>query len=510
MRIRSPRTRDHGHPDAGDDYAVSKVPFATKRPGRDFPVLAMGAVTSVFVFALGGSMATSYGIATTVIAAVFGFVVGTVSCSVVAWHGSGTSMGVDAMSRGAGFGFLGSAVNLLAYALTWIAYAAFECSFIATAVHARWSAPPLWMLYLVSALVVVPLTWYGVSQIAWLQWATVPLFFIGVAYLLVKSLGEPVAGTVPIGVTLPALAQASAIPLSIVPILSLALGDYGRFVMRRDRRWAVPAGAALMMALWVLEVVVGAVITARTGSVNPGEYSVELMGVTGLLWVIVTQLKVQFVNYYGSSVALTNFSARLLRLPWGRRAFLLLTGLGAFLVSLFDVIGNLGYVAGLMGVPLTAWLSLLLTDFVARRGGRERLGTTWTEHRRAYLIPVGWPEVIAMVAVSSVAIALVTAHVPGSYDTLVPLLLAWFLPPPLAWALRRIGWFRSTVLATSPGADWRDEPGSSDEDSDAQWNKVVCVTCGKDTFRYDAVQIHPSGTARCFACDEARPHLRGL
>ncbi|MFJ9900889.1 purine-cytosine permease family protein [Streptomyces sp. NPDC091280] len=482
---------------------MSKVPYAAKRPGRDFSVLAMGAVTSVFVFALGGTMVTSYGLITTVITAVFGFVVATVSCSVVAWHGSGTSMGVDAMSRGAGFGFLGSGVNMLAYALTWVAYATFECSFIASAVHAQWSAPPLWVLYLVSSLVVVPLTWYGVSQIAWLQWATVPLFFIGVVYLLVKSLGESVTGTVPAGITVSGLVRAAALPLSVVPILSLALGDYGRFIRRRDRYWAAPAGAALMMGVWVLEVVAGAMITAHVGSVDPGGYSVQLMGLTGLLWVIVTQMKVQFVNYYGASVALTNFSSRLLRAPWGRRAFLLVTALLAFCFSLLDVIDNLSYIAGLMGVPLTAWLSLLVTDFYLRRGGRARLGTTWVEHRRAHLAPVGWPEVLAMVTVSALGITLITVHVPGSYDSILALLLSWVLTPPLALALRRTDRGRSPVLAMSPSPDWRDEPGSDDENSDADQNKVLCVTCGKETFRYDAVQVSASGAGRCFACDAA-------
>jgi hypothetical protein len=73
------------------------------------------------------------------------------------------------------------------------------------------------------------------------------------------------------------------------------------------------------MGLWLLELIAGAFITSRIGSVDPGAYSVQLMGFAGMAWVVVTQLKCQFANYYGASLSLANFSTRILKRAWGRR-----------------------------------------------------------------------------------------------------------------------------------------------------------------------------------------------
>lgn len=490
---------------AEDDFATRKVPFHAKRSLRDFSALAMGTITSIFVFAFGGATAQSYGLGVAVAMAVVGLVVGTVVSAIVAWHASGVSMGVDLMTRGAGFGYLGSGLNVLMLGITWIAYAAFETAFIAAAVHTQWPVLPMWLLNLLAAAVIVPLTWKGVGQVAWLQKATVPIFFLGAIYLVVVALGAPAgvpaAGTaVPPSFTWPAFLSALSIPLSIVPILALALGDYGRFIRRSERRVVAPTGAAVMMGLWMLEFVAGAFITAHLGSTNPGEYTVALMGVVGVVWVLFTQLKVQFANFYGGSLSMANFATRLLSVRDLRRPFLVVVAVLAFAAAQLGIAENLSYVAGLLGVVLSSWVSLLFVDFARRRGGRGRFGIGWVEHRRGHLRDWGVPEVGAVVGVSVLGIVLTVLEYPANYYGTVSILLAWVLTPLVATVLRRA--LPASPVTSQAPPDWRDLPGADDRRSDDPALAVTCGGCGLRTVTLDALTT-ADGRVLCSGCDAA-------
>jgi purine-cytosine permease-like protein len=84
---------------------------------------------------------------------------------------------MDLLTRGAGFGYIGSTVTSLIYASFTFIFFALEAAIMAYALELALDIPPVWG-YLICALVVVPLVTHGVSVISRLQVWTQPLWLM--------------------------------------------------------------------------------------------------------------------------------------------------------------------------------------------------------------------------------------------------------------------------------------------------------------------------------------------
>jgi hypothetical protein len=128
------------------------------------------------------------------------------------------------------------------------------------------------------------------------------------------------------------------------------------------------------------------------------------------------------------------------------------------------------------------------------------------EHRRAYLASWGWPEVLSMAGVSALGVALMAADAPRDYSSVLALVLAWILPPPLAWLLRKAVPSWSVYLVDTPGPEWRDTADRTDENSEDPAYKRMCSSCGHHTCLFDAVPVPAGQTAdvHCSECDAVR------
>jgi hypothetical protein len=150
--------------EAGEDHALRKVPGHFKRTPFSFAMSLSGLTCSVFFFALGGTIAVSYGFWSAMIALVVSSLVGIAGCAVIARVTAEYGISLDLLTRGSGFGFMGSSITSLIYALNWLMYAGIEAAFLASAVHAQWDGIPLRLLYVVASLVLIPVNWYGFVQ----------------------------------------------------------------------------------------------------------------------------------------------------------------------------------------------------------------------------------------------------------------------------------------------------------------------------------------------------------
>ena len=99
---------------------------------------------------------------------------------------------MDLLTRGAGFGYLGSTITSLIYASFTFIFFALEAAVMAYALELALGIPPSWG-YLVCALVVIPLVTHGVSAISRLQVWTQPLWLVMLVvpfvYVLVRDPG---------------------------------------------------------------------------------------------------------------------------------------------------------------------------------------------------------------------------------------------------------------------------------------------------------------------------------
>jgi purine-cytosine permease-like protein len=84
---------------------------------------------------------------------------------------------MDLLTRGAGFGYIGSTLTSLIYASFTFIFFALEAAVMAYALELALGIPPSWG-YLLCALVVIPLVTHGVSVISRLQVWTQPLWLV--------------------------------------------------------------------------------------------------------------------------------------------------------------------------------------------------------------------------------------------------------------------------------------------------------------------------------------------
>src|SRR5664279_5939889 len=84
---------------------------------------------------------------------------------------------MDLLTRGAGFGYIGSTITSLIYASFTFIFFALEAAIMAYAIELAFDIPPAWG-YLLCSLVVIPLVTHGVTTISRLQVWTQPLWLL--------------------------------------------------------------------------------------------------------------------------------------------------------------------------------------------------------------------------------------------------------------------------------------------------------------------------------------------
>ena len=84
---------------------------------------------------------------------------------------------MDLLTRGAGFGYIGSTITSLIYASFTFIFFALEAAIMAYALELAFDIPPAWG-YLLCSLVVIPLVTHGVTAISRLQVWTQPLWLV--------------------------------------------------------------------------------------------------------------------------------------------------------------------------------------------------------------------------------------------------------------------------------------------------------------------------------------------
>src|SRR3977135_375680 len=180
-----------------EDYALRFTAKSARR-WSSFSVAntAIGAVSFLALEAIGGSITINYGFlnATSAI-----LVVGTLiflTCLPIAYYAATYGVDIDLLTRGAGFGYIGSTITSLIYASFTFLFFAIEAAIMSLALEMCFGVP-LFIGYVVSSLVVIPLVTHGITFIsrfqAWTQpfWIVLHLLpFIFIAAIDLPSFGE--------------------------------------------------------------------------------------------------------------------------------------------------------------------------------------------------------------------------------------------------------------------------------------------------------------------------------
>src|ERR1700692_2336953 len=159
-----------------EDYAL-RFTAKTARKWSSLRVAntAIGAISFLALEAIGGAITVNYGFANaaSAILVVGGLIF--LTGLPIAYCAATYGVDIDLLTRGAGFGYIGSTVTSLIYASFTFLFFAIEAAIMSLALE-MWFGVPLFIGYVVSSLVVIPLVTHGITFISRLQLWTQPIW----------------------------------------------------------------------------------------------------------------------------------------------------------------------------------------------------------------------------------------------------------------------------------------------------------------------------------------------
>jgi purine-cytosine permease-like protein len=421
-----------------EDYALRYTP-RTFRKWSELRVAntAFGAVSFLALEAIGGAIALNYGFTNALWAILVVGLITFLTGLPISYYAAKYGVDMDLLTRGAGFGYLGSTLTSLIYASFTFIFFALEAAIMALALQMLfgWSLP---VCYVMSSLAIIPLVTHGITLISRLQMWTQPVWlslwicpFLFVAfknpqaYVAFASLSGRSTGHS--GFDLTAFGLACTVAFSLVVQIGEQV-DFLRFLPEKTAEnrvrwwtavlvagpgWVVPgmlkmlAGAFLAFLALQHEVPVDKAIEPTqmylAGFGEVFSSPTWALGAT-VLFVIVSQVKINVTNAYAGSLAWSNFFARLTHSHPGRVVWLVFNVLIAVLLMTLGVFGALERVLGLYSNVAIAWVGALVADLVINKPmGWSPKGI---EFKRAYLYdlnPVGLGATLLAAVVAVVA-----------------------------------------------------------------------------------------------------------
>ncbi len=450
---------------------------------------ALGAISFLALEAIGGSITLSYGVSNMLAATLVVGIVLALTGLPVSIYAARYGVDVDLLTRGAGFGYIGSTITSLVYATFTFMLFAIEGSIMASALQLFFGVP-LPLGYLVSAVAVIPLVTHGISWISRFQLLTQPLWIglnlLPVGFIIVADWPAVLAwtrfdGVVPGsgGFDLQRFGGAASVILALMPQIGEQV-DVLRFLPARPapgratRAWwfSLLAAGPGWIVFGAPKLVFGSLLAAmalRSGvghdhAADPAEmYRIAFGHVLGrpeavalltAAFVVVSQLKINVMNAYAGSLAWSNFFSRLTHSHPGRVVWLVFNVAIALLLMELGIYAALERILALFAVVAVAWLGAVVADLAINKP--LGLSPPGIEFKRAHLYDINPVGCGAMALATAVALAAAAGAFGAAMAALAPFVaLVTALASAPALAALTGGRF---YLARKPRAAWAARP----------------------------------------------------
>ena len=518
-----------------EDYALRFTAKSARRwSAARVANTALGAISFLALEAIGGTITINYGV-TNATAAILVVSIIIFACGLpIAYHAAKCGIDIDLLTRGAGFGYIGSTVTSLIYASFTFIFFAIEAVILATALEMCFGIPrPIG--YLISAVAIIPLVTHGITLISRFQLWTQPLWiilhilpFAAIAY---TSRDSFVAWTHFAGehgnpdghLDLLLFGTAASVVFSLVAQIGEQV-DFLRF-LPRDRRtsktswwiamlsagpgWIVLGALKLLagsfLAYFALSHGVSAEHAAEPAHMYLQAFRYVLaqpdlsLALTGT-FVILSQIKINVTNAYAGSIAWSNFFSRLTHSHPGRVVWLVFNVLVALLLMEIGVYKALEQTLALYSNVAIAWVGALVADLIINKP--LGLRPQHMEFKRAHLYdinPVGVGAMLIATVASVSAFYGVFGPAMKALSPFVALVAALVAAPAIAWATDG-----KYYIARKPKRAWQNLPS------------IKCCICEHSFEPEDMASCPAYAGPICSLCcsldarchDLCKPHAR--
>jgi purine-cytosine permease-like protein len=469
--------RDQAARETLEDYTLRFAPRSYRRwTPMVVATTALGGIAYMADFSIGAGIALSHGTGNALIAIAVASVVIFVTGFPLAYYGARYNIDLDLITRGSGFGYYGSVLTGVIFASFTFIFFALEGSIMAQGLKLGFDLP-LWLGYLVSTLMVIPLVVYGMKALSKLQVWTTPIWLLlmvaPLAYLVANDPGTvdrflAYAGTDGDGgIDTAAVLLGAGVCLSLIAQIGEQI-DYLRFMPPKTeankRSWwtaVVMAGpgwvvlGALKQAIGVFLAVYILSEVGPTAATEPiqqfrGAFDAMMPGwlvvPLAVVLVVISQIKINVTNAYSGSLAWTNAFTRVTRHYPGRMVFVLVNLGFALALMEADMFSFLNDILGFYSNCAIAWVVTVATDIMVNKY-LLKLSPHAPEFRRGMLYAVNPVGVVAFTAASGLSIAMYF-HLLGDtlqpYSPVAAAVLAFALTPAMAIATRGRYYLRRT------------------------------------------------------------------
>ena len=354
------------------DFTKEPVPQNRRMPRFGLTMAWWAVCSAMFWIIVAATLASAYGTRNAIIGLLLTVLAYSAVNAFITRFAIRTGLSVSLFSRIL-FGRTGSMIATLIFAATAIYYAVFEGSVIAVAATYVWPGLSYNLAAFLVVLISVPLVFGSVQN--WLDkfnGVLLPIYLIGLATAVVLAISTyGYNGDWP---SLPGSAPSSTgwrdvfVAYMGVWILMMFTFDYARFgkVEDEDYHARINFGGPFYIVTILVAGLAGIFITdtipveGALSEVSAVKAIIAMMGLFGMLFVWVTQTRINTANYYLAAVNLEAFGRLALRLDLSKIVWAIVVGAIVFGLMLFDVFAYLLTALAYQGVFVVAWVGVAL------------------------------------------------------------------------------------------------------------------------------------------------------
>lgn len=498
---------------------------------------ALGSIAFLACEAIGATVTIGYGFESMAWALGAAALIFLISGLPICYYGARYGVDMDLLTRGSGFGYLGSTITSAVYASFTFILFAIEAVILSAALELCFGIP-LALGHIISALVVIPIAAYGFRRISqwqnWTQPAWLILQLAPLVYVLMQ--GQPGLDLwfgyegAHSGPPLQNFAIALAVFLSLLPQIGEQV-DYLRFLPEKEQvgarswwtallltgpGWIIIGGLKIMMgsflAVWALGTGMGVVDAANpttlyfmtfNGLVSSNIGALVLTGV----FVALCQIKINVTNAYAGSIASSNFFSRLTHRHPGRVVWLVFNTIIALMLMEGGIQMVVERVLTLYSNFAVAWFGAVIGDLMINKP--LGLSPRGIEFRRAYLRdinPVGVGAMLGSLLCSSLCFAGLFGPGPQMLSPVIGLAVAFLLAPVIAYLTKGQFYYARPVDDLNGALDADGECGCSVCENRFEapdmafcpvYDGAICsLCCTLEARCHDACKERPRGMER--------------
>jgi diguanylate cyclase (GGDEF)-like protein/PAS domain S-box-containing protein len=450
-----------------EDYALRYSPSSYRR-WSPFLIAntAIGSISFLALEAIGAALLLDFGFTNAFLAIAFASVIIFLCSAPITYYCARYNIDIDLLTRSAGFGYVGSTVTSLIYASFCFIFFALEAAIMAQAFKLYFDLP-LYIGYIVSSLVIIPIVFYGVTLInrlhlwtqpIWLILMLVPFYFVltlepRAIEFMTQFAGE-ISGSNEFDPYY--FGMATGISLALIAQIGEQV-DYLRFMPDKKKSnefswWftVIAAGPGWIVLGFLKQIggVLLASVAVLTGlalmdAKEPMHmYTIaytyvfdnkELALLVTMIFVVISQIKINVTNAYAGSLAWSNFFSRVTHSHPGRVVWMVFNITIALMLMEMGVFQALAIILGLYSNVAIAWIGAVVADLVINKP--FKLSPPMVEFKRAHLFnfnPVGYLSMVIASLIAITAFTGVFGLYAQAYSSLIALSVSFVLSPIIA------------------------------------------------------------------------------